>query len=127
MNGVAVPPLPRPEQLIDFSAQPAGGAASVTRVATPLAASVCTAPALAVPAASVLIECRVTPLVPLKPNVPTPPCDTLDTISVLRCVLVKVQTHCASVFMLAAGIVKAVPLPVMLALPVVALLVSVHT
>ena len=123
--GVAVPPVPNPEQLIAARAYPAG-MLSVTVVAVLAAVRVWVAPETPVPEVTVVMDCEVQPLVPVKVKAPTPPFDTLVRATVGSRVLVSRQVMSAPAITFTAGTVTTLPeiVPKLAGLPVVAALAS---
>ena len=112
MVGVAVPPAPRPVQVMEESTKPAGGADSVIVVAVEGTVSTCVAPATPTPAVVVVMFCAANPLVPENAKLPTPPLLTFVTVTVGRRVLVYVQTTSPSAAAMvnpSAGLPSAAP------------------
>ncbi len=92
--GVAVP-APRPEQVMSVSANPAGGALSVSVVEVASALSGLVVPATLTPAVTVVTVSLPKPLVPVKSKVPVPPCETL--LMVTRGAGAKVRSSIATI------------------------------
>ena len=89
--GVAVPPLPKPVQVVLLKTYPAGMASEIV-VAVEAAVKVCETPETPVPAVAVVIVWLAHPLLPVNVNGPTPPLLILVSATVGSLLLVKVQT-----------------------------------